>query len=147
VQEQLGAKDAAHEDFQKAMDLDGKLVGPWQELGYMASDQSKWEDAARYLNRAVRLDPMNSPMAWYFNAMANYNLGRFEQAERSVRAEMKLDKNPRAEYLLGLVPIARKDLRGGAEALRSYLASSPKTEEAVIARKQLTRVEGQLGTQ
>jgi hypothetical protein len=51
-------------------------------------------------------------MAWYFNAMANYNLGRFEQAERSVRAEMKLDKNPRAQYLLGLVPIARKDLRG-----------------------------------
>jgi Tfp pilus assembly protein PilF len=27
VQEQLGAKDAAREDFQKAMDLDDKLVG------------------------------------------------------------------------------------------------------------------------
>jgi tetratricopeptide (TPR) repeat protein len=144
VESQLGATDAAREDFQKAMDLDDKLVGPWQELGYMASDQSRWEDAARYLDRAVRLDPMNSPMAWYFSAMANYNLGRFDQAERSVRAEIKLDKNPRAQYLLGLVLIARKDLRGGAEALRIYLASSPKPEDAELARKQLSRVEGQL---
>ena len=145
VQLQLGTKDAARESFQKAMDLDDKLVGPWQELGYMASDQSKWEDAARYLDKAVRLDPMSSPMAWYFSAMANYNLGRFEEAERSVRAELKLDKNAHAEYLLGMVLIARKDLKGGADALRTYLASSPKPEEAATARKQLSQVESQLG--
>jgi uncharacterized protein HemY len=88
---------------------------------------------------------MNSPMAWYFSAMANYNLGRFEQAERSIRAEMKLENNPRAEYLLGLVLIARKDLKGGAEALRTYLASSPKPEDAAMAQKQLSRAESQLG--
>ncbi len=144
VQLQLGTKDAARESFQKAMDLDDKLVGPWQELGYLAFDQSKWEDAARYLDKAVRLDPMNSPMAWYFSALANYNLGRFEQAERSVRAELNLDKNPGAEYVLGLVLIARKHYNGGAAALRTYLASSPKSEEADSARKQLSRIESQL---
>ena len=145
VQSQLGTKDAARDSFQKAMDLDDKLVGPWQELGYMASDQSKWEDAARYLDNAVRLDPTSSPMAWYFDATANYNLGRFEQAERSVRTELKLDKNPRGEYVLGLVLIARKDYKGGADALRTYLASSPTTQEADTARKQLSRIESQLG--
>jgi tetratricopeptide (TPR) repeat protein len=144
VQVRLGSKDAARESFQKAMDLDDKLVGPWQELGYMAFDQSKWEDAARYLDKAVRLDPMSSPMAWYFSAVADYNLGRFEQAERSVRAELKLENNPRAEYVLGLVLIARKDYNGGADALRTYLASSPKSEEADIARKQLIRIASQL---
>jgi tetratricopeptide (TPR) repeat protein len=129
------------------MDLDDKLVGPWQELGYIASDGSKWEDAARYLDQAVRLDPMDSPKAWYFSAMANYNLGRFDLAERNVRAEMKLDrgKNPRAEYLLGLVLIARKDLQGGAEALRHYIGSVPESAEVDAAKKQLSRVEGQLG--
>jgi tetratricopeptide (TPR) repeat protein len=145
VQLQLGAKDAAREDFQKAMDLDDKLVGPWQELGFMASDQSRWEDAARYLDKAVRLDPTSSPMAWYFSAVADYNLGRFEQAEHSVRTELKLDKSPHAEYLLGLVLIARKDLKGGAEAIRTYLASSPKPEEAAMARKRLSQVENALG--
>jgi tetratricopeptide (TPR) repeat protein len=145
VQLQLGAKDAARTNFRKAMDLDEKLVGAWQELGYMASDDSKWEDAVRYLDQAVKLDPMDSGMAWYFNAMANYNLRRFDQAERSIRAEMKLDKNPRAQYLLGMVLIARNDLKGGAEALRSYLATSPKPEDAAAAKKELTRVESQIG--
>lgn len=139
-----GAKDDAKTDFRKAMELDDKLVGPWQELGYMASDQGKWEEAARYLDQAVRLDPVDSPMAWYFSAAANFNLGRYEQAERSVRAEMKLDKNPQAQYLLGLVLIARKDLQGGADALRSYIALGPKPEYLNSAKQQLVRVEGLL---
>jgi tetratricopeptide (TPR) repeat protein len=147
VQSQMGSRDEAHADFRKAMELDGKLVGPWQELGYMASDQAKWDEAARYLEQAVKLDPMNSPMAWYFNAMANYNLGRFEVAEQSLRAEMRLDHgaNPRAKYLLGLVLIARKDPAGGADALRSYIASSPNAQELESAKKQLSRAESQLG--
>jgi tetratricopeptide (TPR) repeat protein len=146
VESKMGARDEARTDFQKAMDLDEKLVGPWQELGYMASDAAKWEDAARYLDQAVRLDPIDSPMAWYFSAMANYNLARYDIAERNVRAEMKLDrgKNPRAEYLLGMILIARKDLQGGAEALRTYIRSAPPSAELDMAKRQLSRVEGQL---
>lgn len=140
----LGAKEAARTDFEKAVDLDDKLVGPWQELGYLASDQSNWEEAARCLDTAVRLDPMSSPMAWYFSAVANYNLKRFDLAERSVRAELKLDRNPHAEYLLGLILIARKDLRGGADALRDYIGSWPGGEDVEMAKRQLSRVESQI---
>ncbi len=142
---QTGAKDSAKADFQKAMDLDNKLVGPWQELGYMAASQSQWEDAARYLDQAVKLDPVDSPMAWYYSAVANYNLGHLDQAERSVRAEMRLEKNPQAQYVLAQVLIGRKDLKGGAEALRSYIALGPKPEFLEIAKKQLGSVESQIG--
>lgn len=147
VERQLGARDEARTDFQKAMDLDDKLVGPWQELGFLASDASKWDEAARYLNQAVLLDPMDSPMAWDFGAVANYNLGKYDVAERDVRAEMKLDhgKNPRAEYLLGLILIARKDMAGGADALRTFIALAPGAPDAEMAKKQLSRVESQLG--
>jgi tetratricopeptide (TPR) repeat protein len=146
VERQLGARDEARTDFQKAMDLDDKLVGPWQELGYLASDAAKWQDAVRYLDEAVRLDPM-VPMAWDFDAVANYNIGKYDMAERDVRAEMKLDrgKNPRAEYLLGLILIARKDLAGGADALRIFIALAPDAPDAEMAKKQLTRAEGLLG--
>ena len=143
---QLGAPETARTDFQKAMDLDDKLAGPWQELGFIASDQQKWEEAVRYLDHAVRLDPIGSPKTWYFSAIANYNLGKFDLAERSVRAELKLEpKNPHGTYLLGMVLIARKDLQGGMELLRTYLASAPQSAEADSARKQLARVETQLG--
>ena len=80
AESELGAKDSAQGHFQKAMELDDKLTGPWQELGYLAAAQSRWEDAARFLAQAVRLDPTGSPKAWYLSGIANFNLGRFEQA-------------------------------------------------------------------
>jgi tetratricopeptide (TPR) repeat protein len=143
AERQLGAHDAAREDFQKAMDLDKKLLGPWQELGYLAVDQSKWEDAAKYLDQATRLDPMSSAMAWFFSAVADFNLQRYEAAERSIRAELRLDqdRNPRAKYLLGLILLARNDLTGGAEALRAFIKSAPAGPDAEMAKKQLLRAE------
>ena len=149
VQWQLASREEARDSFRKSMELDNKLVGPWQELGYLACDDGKWEDAARFLDQAVRLDPMDSPAAWYFDALANYNLGRFDRAERSVGAELKLDNgtNPHADYLLALVLIARHDLAGGAAALRNYIASSPKAEDVETAKRQLSRLETQLNRQ
>lgn len=147
VQRQTGQKEAAHASFLHAANLDGKLARPWQELGYLAVDESKWEDAVYYLDQAVRLDPHDSPITWYFSAVADYYSGRFDQAERSVRAEMKLDAtgNPRMYYLLGLVLIARHDLEGAASALRTYIASSPKPTDVTFATQQLNRVEKQTG--
>jgi Flp pilus assembly protein TadD len=147
AQWQMGRKGEAGTSFAKSVELDNKLVGPWQELGYLACDDSRWDDAVRYLDQAVRLDPMDSPIAWYFSALAYYNLGHFDQAERSVRAELKLDhgQNPRADYLLGLVLIARKDLQGAAQALRNYIAAAPASPEVASARRELSRVENQLG--
>jgi tetratricopeptide (TPR) repeat protein len=145
AESRMGSKDAARDHFLKATELDDKLTGPWQELGFMAFEQAKWEDAARYLAQAVRLDPIGSPKAWYINAVANYNLQRFDVAERSVRAELKLDSNPRSEYVLGLVLIARKDMKGAAAALRQYIGSSPGAPDVESAKKQLSRVESQLG--
>lgn len=147
VQWLTGQNEAARNSFLHALNLDNKLAGPWQQLGYLACDESQWKDAASYLDEAVRLDPVNSPIAWYFSAVADYGLGRFDLAERSLRTEMKLDGavNPRTYYLLGLVLIARRDLRGGADALRNYIASSPKSTDVTSATKQLSRLENEIG--
>ena len=147
VQWQVERKDEARASFAKARDLDGKLVGPWQELGFLACDESKWEEAVRDLDQAVHLDPINSPVPWYFDALANYNLGRYEQAERNIRTALRLDqgKNPQAHYLLGLVLIARQDFENGAEALRNYIASAPASPDVATARRELSRVESRIG--
>jgi tetratricopeptide (TPR) repeat protein len=146
VESRMGASGLARTDFLKAIGLDAKMAGPWQQLGYMASDERNWEEAAKYLDEAVRLDPVDSAMAWYFSATADYNLRRFEAAERSVRAEIKLDRdqNPRAQYLLGLILIARQDLEGGADALRKYIQAHPDSADVESAKKQLSRIESQI---
>ncbi len=140
---ELGHAEDARGAFEKALELDNKLVGPWQELGYLACAQSKWEDALRYLEKAVRLDPVGSPAPWYFEAIANYNLRRYEAAERGVRTELRLDqgKNPQGVYLLGLVLIARENFQEGAKALESYLAVAPSSPDAPAARRELARLQ------
>jgi tetratricopeptide (TPR) repeat protein len=143
VEWQLRKKDDARAAFQKAMDLDSKLVGPWQELGFLACDDAQWENALHFLDQAVRLDPMNSGTAWYFSALASYNLGHYDLAERAARAEIKLEQgaNPHANYLLALVLIARHDPEGGAEALRSYIAAAPTAPDVADAKRVLARIE------
>jgi tetratricopeptide (TPR) repeat protein len=148
AQWELGHAEDARAAFEKALELDNKLVGPWQELGYLACAQSKWEEALRYLDRAVRLDPVGSPAPWYFEAIANYNLGRYEAAERGVRTELRLDqgRNPQGVYLLGLVLIAREDFQGGAKALESYLALAPSSSDASTARRELGRIQQKIAS-
>lgn len=142
VQWILGKKDDASAAFHKAIDLDNKLVGPWEELGFLACDDAQWENALHFLDEAVHLDPMNSGTAWYFSGLANYNLGHYDLAERAVRAELKLEQgtNPHANYLLGLVLIARHDLAGGADALRSYIAAAPTAPDVAAAKRELARL-------
>ena len=143
AQWELGRADDARAAFEKARELDNKLVGPWQELGYLACAQSRWEDALRFLEQAVRLDPVGSAAPWYFDAIANYNLRRYEAAERGVRTELRLDqgKNAQGVYLLALVLIARDDFQEGAKALQSYLAMAPSAPDAPAARRELARLQ------
>ena len=98
----------------------------------------------RYLEQAERLEPVSSVLPWFFSALAYYQLGRFEEAERSIRAEMKLDPQfqyRRSEYLLGLILIARHDTEQGGEMLRDYLASSPNPGDVDAAKTILSRLQ------
>jgi tetratricopeptide (TPR) repeat protein len=113
-------------------------------LGYAAFNQKKWDDAAGYLFQAEQLDPMNSPMPWFYSAVAYYELQKYDQAEKSIRTEIDMDpvfQNHRARYLLGMILIARHDLAGGSDALRSYLAASPDPRDVATAKSALSELQ------
>ena len=137
----MGANDPATISLQRAIELDPKMPGAWQMLGYVAFNQKKWSDAAGYLYHAEQLDPMNSPMPWFYSAVAYYELRKYDQAEKSIRAEIDMDpvfQNHRAQYVLGMILIARHDMPGGSDALRSYLASKPDPRDAATAESVLS---------
>jgi tetratricopeptide (TPR) repeat protein len=141
---QRKADDPAGEAFQKALDADGNLVEPRVYLGMLAVEKKQWADAARYLDAALKLDPVHFPDAWFNNAVAGYNLKDYAGAEKSVREALKSDpqhKNPRAEYLLGLILAAQKDYTGAAEQLRVYLSLAPDADDAEKVRTQLAEIE------
>jgi tetratricopeptide (TPR) repeat protein len=136
--------EPARDAFKKALSADSKLVGPYLELGLMAAREQKWQDSAEYLDKAVQLDPVDFPQAWYIDAVANFNLKKLAPAEKSAREAVRLDpqhRNPRADYLLGLVLMDKRDYAGAAAQLKNYLAMSPSADDQEQVKKQLEQLE------
>lgn len=141
---QQKADDAAGDAFQHAFEADGNLAEPQVYLGMLAVEKKQWTEAARYLDPALKLDPVHFPEAWFNDAVAKYNLMDYAGAERSIREALKLDpehKNPRSDYLLGLILAAKKDYTGAIEQLRAYLALAPDADDAAKVRTQLEEIE------
>jgi tetratricopeptide (TPR) repeat protein len=128
----------------KATESDPKLVAPYIELGLLAAKDANWEISGRYLDRAVELDPVDFPQAWYADAVANYNLKKYDVAEKSARAAVKLDPrhaNPRSDYLLGLVLVEKKDYAGAVEELTTYIKLAPNAPDLAQVKDQLEQIE------
>jgi tetratricopeptide (TPR) repeat protein len=131
-----------------AMKSDPKLVAPYTELGLLAAKDANWQESARYLDRAVELDPLDFPQAWYADAVANYNLKKYDAAEKSARVSVKLDPrhvNPRSEYLLGLVLAEKQDYAGAAAALKTYITLAPNAPDLAQAKNQLQQFQKLMG--
>jgi tetratricopeptide (TPR) repeat protein len=141
---QRKADDGAAEAFQRALEADGSLAEPGVYLGMLAVEKKQWPDAQKYLDAALKLDPVHFPDAWFNRAVAEYNLKDYAGGERSVREALKLDpqhKNPREAYLLGLILAAQKDYSGAAEQLRVYLKLAPDADDADKVKTQLGEIE------
>jgi tetratricopeptide (TPR) repeat protein len=128
----------------KAMEADPKLVAPYIELGLLAAKDANWQESGKYLDRAVELDPADFPRAWYADAVANYNLKRYDAAEKSAREAVKLDPrhaNPRSGYLLGLVLAEKRDYAGAAAELSAYVKLAPNAPDLAQVKDQLVQIE------
>jgi tetratricopeptide (TPR) repeat protein len=137
----------AKEAFIKAVEADPKLVSPYQELGMLSAQDQQWEDSARYLDRAVQLDPIEYPQAWYADAVAHYNLKGYDAAEVSAREAIRHDPKhlyPRADYLLGMVLIAKKNYADGAAELKTFMSLSPDAPDFNTVKAQLAVLENAL---
>jgi tetratricopeptide (TPR) repeat protein len=140
----------ARDALLKAVEADNKLATAYMELGMLAANESQWADAAQYLDTALRLDPQHFPQAWFVDAAANFNLKRWDMAEKSAREAMKVDPkhtNPRANLLLGLALLQKQQYKEAAGELRSYLQYQPDAKEKDTLQQQLTEIDRYLSAQ
>ena len=110
----------------------------------MASiDQGKWQEAADLTEPLVNIKPTSYPAAFYFNAIANLQLGNVDVAEDRARQAVRSDgaRNPRAEYVLALILARRQQFRESADWFKAFLNHLPAAPEAVMARQQLRDME------
>ena len=126
------------------MKADAKYMPPYMQLSLLEARSQKWQDLADITERLLKLDAYDYPQAYFFNAVANYNMHNFEPAEKSAREAQKLDtahQFPQIAHVLGLILAERHDMAGAAEQMRAYLNMAPSAPDAGQVRSQLEEME------
>ena len=144
IQEQRDHPDEARKAYAQAIGADSKYINPYERLYLLGAKERKWQEAADASDRVLHLNPFDFPGAYYWNAVANLELGNLDAAEKSGREAVKLDtthQNPRSNYVLGIILAKKGELGPAAECLRAYLQAAPGAEDADKAREQLARME------
>lgn len=139
-----GRPDDARKAFENALQSDPKYVEPYLQIALLASKNMQWKEVADLTTKAIKLDAFDYPQAFFFNAVANFNLKNVDAAEKSAREAERLDTRhqfPKASHLLGVILVQRQDYTGAAEHMRSYLKFAPNAADADNVRKQLDQIE------
>jgi len=148
IQEQKPDAAAARESYRKALAADPKFITPYIQLAGLAANAGNWLELAEITGRLIQLDPVDYGVAYFYNAIANLNLRRLDEAEKSARAGEKLDtahRYPKRVELLAVILERKGDYAGAAECLRKYLEWAPEAEDGAQMKVRLAEMERRAG--
>jgi tetratricopeptide (TPR) repeat protein len=138
VYEQRERLSDAREAYTKAIAADSKFVNPYEHLYMIALKEQKWEEVASTTDRVMHLNPYDFPLAVYYNAVANIQLNKLDVAEKSAREAESMNgatRNPKINYVLGVILAKKQDFRASAAYLRAYLKS-----DAILDRDHVSKM-------
>jgi len=144
MRRRLGDVKGAAEAFQESMKADQRFVTPYMGMAELSSDTSNWPDVAHYSQQALDLDPLDYPGAHFLNAIANYNLKKYDAAENSAKHAQRLDPQhhfARLDLLMGSIFIARQNYGEALNSMRSYLKYSPNADDAAQVKQKIAELE------
>ena len=139
-----GHLDEARKSFNAAIAAEPRFVAPYLELSALAAHDKNWTELVQSTDHVLKLDSFEYPQAYFWNAVANYNLRNYKMAEQHARAAKRLDTRhmyPQAAHLLGVLLSARHEYTAAADELRDYLVMAPHATDATEVRKQLDDLE------
>jgi tetratricopeptide (TPR) repeat protein len=144
LQAQTGDTEEAHRSFETAAKAEPRWPNPYLELSLLAMRSRNWKELADVTDHVLRLNSFDYPQAFYYNAVANFNLRHIDVAETSVRSAQRIDtrrRYPQTSHLLGAILATRRQYAAAADELRNYLAMVPNAVDAPAVRKQLDEME------
>jgi tetratricopeptide (TPR) repeat protein len=137
-------QQAAQNSFQKAVAADPNLVPAYEHLASKAALERKYPELLEYTGHALQLDPRGTPSLWYYDAMANHNLGHDDVAKASAEKGLRMDPlhtEPNTEQLLAVILAAQRDYAGALEHLRNCLTYYTPGPNADVVRQQIAQLE------
>jgi tetratricopeptide (TPR) repeat protein len=138
----------ARNSYAKAAAADPKFILPYEPLAGMAAQDGKWQDVADATSHSLQLDPEGTAKIWYWNGLANFQLGKRDVAEASVVKALAMDPShtiPNTEQLLAVILTARADYAEALAHLRNCLTYVPSGASADLVKQQITFLETKVG--
>lgn len=142
IHQQQKKFDQARKEYSQALTADPRFVNPSFGLAMIAMQEKRWQDAVQLTDQVAKMNSAAFPAAYFFNAVANYNLGKVDLAAVSARKFKTLDTDnryPEVSLLLAQIDIQKKDLTGAAREMRDYLIQAPNSPKAAEVREWLTQ--------
>jgi len=138
------AVQTARQSFQKAIAADPTFVLPYEQLAAIASQDAQWKEVLENTNHVLQLDPAGTPQVWYYDALANVQLGKVAAAKASALKSLEMDPLhtvPNTEQLLGVILTMQRDYSGALAHLRNCLTYLPDGSNADLVKRQIAQLE------
>jgi tetratricopeptide (TPR) repeat protein len=132
-----GKPEEAGSAYASAIAIDRRLFLAYARWAVIDANQERWDRVAATTDAAIRQNPVEWPIVFFYNAVANFNLGRLREAEQSADRAVAADQFPRAHYILGHILAARGDYRGAVEHMSKYLELNPNAADGALVRTEI----------
>ncbi len=144
-----GKPEDARRCYNESLKADVKYISPYAQLARLALFDRKWQEAADYSDKLIKLNPYHSADIYFFGAVAHLNLKDLPAAEDRAREALKMDPNhriPKINQVLSVILSQKQDYPEAAANMRLYLKYSPEASDLDLAKQQLAEIEKMLNT-
>jgi len=88
--QQQGDVRRAETFYSKALEINPRHVGAWNNLGVLASKQKVWPVAVKFFAQALAIDP-SDPKTHYLQALAYAKMGQWDNAKASIDGALSIN--------------------------------------------------------
>jgi tetratricopeptide (TPR) repeat protein len=144
IQQQGAEIASARKSFVSAITADAKFISPYLSMAALEAKAENWAALAKITGALLKLDAVDYPVVYLYDAIANLNLRQIDAAEKSAVVGEKLDtahQYPALERVLARILERKKDYAAAAAHLRGYLTLAPHAEDAARIKKDLAELE------
>ncbi len=134
----------AKKAYEESVRADPRFVTPYMRLMVLSGREQRWDEVAKSAAAVIQLDPSSYPLAYFFSGIANLNLNREDEAEKIVRAGLKVDSHgtvPRLNHLMGTLLLHRGAYADALPYLRAYLQNQPESADAATVKGVIAQAE------
>lgn len=141
VYRNMSQNEEARKAFEQAIAADPAWTGAYLNLASLQLASNQAQELLETSSKVLRLNPSLGP-AHFFQSVANFSLGRFEEAEKSALEADRTDHGqvPQIHLVLARIYLNKGAREEAAKQLKAFLRESPNAPNADKIKAELEQL-------